>query len=227
MTTTLPCTETELVELLHSIDAPAPDELHARIDALVLRRRRRSRTRRGDMRSRRVQTRGWRIAGAVVALAAAGALAVGLQASGTAPLTLRTASALTLGKATLAAPAESAGRPAKLAASVDGLAFPYWQGSLGWHSTGARVDRIAGRSVTTVFYEDRLGRRVGYAIVAGTPALPIAGGQLTWSHGVTYRALGGNGVQVIAWNRDGHLCIIAGRDVGTRELLRLAAAEDV
>jgi anti-sigma factor RsiW len=227
MRTTLPRTETELVELLHAIDAPAPGDLHARVDTLVLRRRRRSRTQRVDMRSRPVPTRGWRIAGAVAAIVVAGALAVGMHASGTAPLTLRTASALTLSRATLAAPTESPGRPAKLAASVDGLAFPYWQGNLGWHSTGARADQIAGRSVTTVFYEDRLSRRVGYAIVAGTPALPIAGGHLTWSHGVTYRALSGNGVQAIAWNRDGHLCVIAGRDVGTQELLRLAAADNV
>lgn len=222
-----PRTETELLELLHSIDASAPEDLHARIDALVLRRSRRSRTRRVEMRSLPVPPWGWRIAGAVAALAAAGALAVGLQAGGTVPVTLRTASALTLSRATLAPPAQSSGRPAKLAASVDGLAFPYWQASLGWQATGARVDRIAGRSVTTVFYEDRLGRRIGYAIVAGTPALPVAGGHPTWSDGVSYRALAGNGVQAIAWDRDGHLCIIAGRDVGTQQLLRLAAAEDV
>ena len=78
--------------------------------------------------------------------------------------------ALTRLAPTAGAPPESAGDPAQLALAVDGVAFPYWEGRLGWHSAGARTDHIGGRTVTTVFYANSAGQRIGYAIVAGTPA---------------------------------------------------------
>ena len=54
--------------------------------------------------------------------------------------------------------------------------FPYWEDRFGWNSTGSRTDRVDGRSITTVFYTDSHGRRIGYAILAGSPAPQVAGG---------------------------------------------------
>ena len=106
------------------------------------------------------------------------------------------------------------------------MKFPYWDERFGWRSTGMRNDRIAGRAVTTVFYSDSHGRRIGYAIVAGTPAPRVGGGVALWRGGVPYRMLTDNGVAVVTWLRDGHLCIVSGRGVSSATLLRLASWSD-
>jgi len=124
--------------------------------------------------------------------------------------------------ATMAAPPENPTRQDELTRSVDGVAFPYWEDSHGWRSTGARIDRISGRWVTTVFYANSRGQRIGYAIVAGAPAPKLSGGALIWRSDRPYRLLAEKGVQLVAWNRDGHLCILGARGVSSAELLRLA-----
>jgi hypothetical protein len=86
---------------------------------------------------------------------------------------------------------------------------------------GARADHIDGRSVTTVFYADTQGRRIGYAIVSG-PAWATHGGTLKWRAGVPYRLLTHDGATVVAWPRGGHLCVVSGRGVDAQTLLRLA-----
>ncbi len=217
--------EAELVEFIRSVDVRAPAELHLRVQQLID-----ERTPRGDRR------RGWRLGGALamprlrwqfggaLAVLAAGlALLLGLPGGGSTPFSLRQASALTLGPARLAAPTEDPGHPDQLARNVDGVAFPYWEDSIGWRSTGARVDRLDGRSVTTVFYTDRYGQRIGYAIIAGSPAPSVGGGKLSWRGGVAYRLTSEDGAQVVAWDRNGHLCVIAGRGISSSALLRLAS----
>jgi hypothetical protein len=106
------------------------------------------------------------------------------------------------------------------------VSFPYWKESFGWRSTGARVDRIGGRSVQTVFYADASGRRVGYAIVGGKPPLSTGGGQALWRDGREYRLLRINGVQAIVWLRSGRLCVVSGRGVDGAMLLALASWHD-
>jgi hypothetical protein len=101
--------------------------------------------------------------------------------------------------------------------------FPYWEDRFGWHSTGTRSDQIDGRTVTTVFYSDAAGRRIGYAILAGTPAPPINGGNVSWHGGVPYRLLTDNGASTVVWQRDGHLCVLSGHGVSSATLLRLAS----
>ncbi len=49
---------------------------------------------------------------------------------------------------------------------------------------------------------------------------------ITWRGGVSYRLLTENGVAVVTWLRDGHLCVVSGRGVSSATLLRLASWSD-
>jgi hypothetical protein len=220
-----PRTEHELVERLRSIDVRAPEELHRRIDALV------------DGRSAHTSRRPPRarflaglsplgLGGAIAIVVVAVVLALGLPSGGSTALSVRDASALTLRAATLAAPSRNPRRQSQLAKAVDGVAFPYWEDGFGWRATGARVDRIDGRMVTTVFYANGTGRRIGYAIVAGKPTPRLGGGVVAWRGGTPYRLRAENGANVVVWLRDGRLCVLAGRGVNNATLLALASWND-
>jgi hypothetical protein len=213
-----PQNERELVELLHGIDVPAPPALHRQVEAMVA-----DRSRTADRPRRRT-------GGPLLALAGAGAVALVvalvLSLAGGSSLTVRETSALTLRAATMAPPREDPRAPRRLTVAVDGIPFPYWGERLGWRTSGARVDRLDGRTVTTVFYEDAAGRRVGYAIVGGTPAPPARGGRVAWRAGVRYRLSVEHGANVVAWQRAGHLCVVSGRAVDSATLLRLASADE-
>jgi hypothetical protein len=222
-----PHTESELVEFLRSIDVRAPDALHHRVEALVDERSSRSRRAPGALASGGLPPLGWRLGGAIAILAAAAvAIVLGVTGGGSAALNVRQASASTVRPATMAAPPENPLRRAQLAASVDGVAFPYWEERFGWRSTGARSDRIGGRAVTTVFYANSRGQRIGYAIVAGTPAPGVGGGVMVWRGGTPYRLSTDGDLQVVTWLRDGHLCVVAGRGVSSATLLGLASWGD-
>ncbi len=210
-----------IADLLRSFDVPAPESLHRRIESLVASHQSQRSPRRGV---RRFSPLGLAGAGAVAASVVAVAIAVGLGGGGGAPtVSFSQAAASTLRAATLPAPPESQAHRAPLAASVNGVPFPYWEDRFGWRSTGSRTDRVDGRSITTVFYADSSGRRIGYAILAGTPAPRIDGGVVAWHGGVPYRLLTENGAAVVTWLRDGHLCVLSGRGVSSATLLRLAS----
>lgn len=214
----------------------APTELQRSVAALAA------------TRAERAQARSLRpllVAGALAALAIA-ALAIGLtQHSGTgerptSPTVLQAAS-LGLRPATLPAPGISSRDAALLDRSAAGIAFPNWGPRLGWRASGARSDRLAGRTVATVFYRpaaasgadsqatsanpgattDAAGYRVGYAIVAGH-ALPLPGGATQTSHGIAFHVLTADGANVLTWRRAGHTCILVARDVSSATLIRLA-----
>jgi hypothetical protein len=136
---------------------------------------------------------------------------------------MRAAVALTQRPATAGAPAENPHNGTELAVAVDGVPFPYWDERFGWRSTGSRTDRVDGREITTVFYADRIGQRVGYAIVAGAPAPAVDGGAVRWRGGIAYRLAHAGGREVVSWQRDGHLCVVAGRGVSSATLLALAS----
>ena len=147
--------------------------------------------------------------------------------SGGAPaLSLRQVTAPTLRAATLPAPSESSAHHTQLAAAVDGVPFPYWGERFGWRSTGTRSDLIDGRTVTTVFYANGGGQRIGYAILAGNSVPRIDGGAVAWRGGVAYRLLAENSASVVTWVRDGHLCVVSGHGVPSATLLRLASWSD-
>ncbi len=213
--------EAELIEFIHSIDEPAPERLHRRTDALIAR----------NARASNAGTRTLRLRlGAVAALASVAALVValvlGASPDGSGSLSLQSATALTLRPSTSAAPRESSLRRAQLTAAVDGVAFPYWGERFGWRASGARSDRLGARTIKTVFYVDNSGRRIGYAIVAGTPAPHIAAGHTSWRTGTAYRLSSVDGARVVTWVRGGHLCVVAGRGVSSATLLRLASWDD-
>jgi hypothetical protein len=213
-----------IAELLRSFDAPAPEPLHRRIESLVASHQSQRHARRG---LGRLSPLGAASAGAVAAAVVAVAIAVGLGGGGSAPtVSFSQAAASTLRAATLPAPGESQAHHAQLAVAVNGVPFPYWSERFGWRSTGSRTDRVDGRSITTVFYADSSGRRIGYAILAGAPAPRIGGGVIAWRGGVSYRLLSENGAAVVTWLRNGHLCVVSGRGVSSATLLRLASWSD-
>jgi len=215
-----PQNESELIEFVRSIDVRAPDSLHRQVDSLIASAapgRRRLSPRRSSGRAR------WLAAGALAAVVLAVAIVVSVGGSTAPTLNLGRASALTLSAATAPAPTQSHGDSTELAAAVDDINFPYWEDRFGWRSTGLRSDRVGGRTVTTVFYADRHGHRIGYAIVAGSPAPAVHGGVIAWRGGTPYRELVVNGVPAVTWLRDGHLCVVSGRGVDSATLLTLAS----
>jgi hypothetical protein len=221
MTERRPGTESELVEFVRAIDVRAPEELHRRVETMIAERSQgpRGRRRRGFGTAPRLAA-----AGALAALATV-AVAIALIAGGSSGLSLRRATALTLSPSRAPAPQEMKGK-AQLTAAVGGVRFPYWEGSVGWRATGLRHDRAGGRAITTVFYGNSRGQRLGYAIVAGLPAPPTRGGKLVWRDGTAYRVSSVNGSHVVSWLRRGHLCVIAGRGISAATLLRLASWDD-
>jgi len=230
---TISASERDVAELIRSIDVRAPDALRANVDAMIAKR----------TRATKRSARGSRASGARSAprdgtsprfaprLAALGSIAAAIVAlvivvslgGSSATLSVHDASALTLRAATTAAPRESSTSRGELAASVEGVSFPYWSAHFGWHSTGQRTDNVDGREITTVFYENERRQRVGYAIVAGGKAPQVSGGVVSRRDGTPYRLLTVNGAAVVAWTREGHLCVISGRGVEGATLLRLAS----
>ncbi len=224
-----PADEAELIELVRSIDVPAPASLHRKVDAIIAERSGGARRARG--RRQGTATRPFGLAprlAAVGAIAAAViALAVAFSLSGSSStLSMRDAAALTHRAATHPAPAENSRDKRELAAAVDGVSFPYWGGHLGWHTTGSRSDQIDGRAVTTIFYENGHGKRIGYSIVAGAAPSQGSGGVVSRRDGTPYRLLTIDGAPVVTWQRNGHLCVVSGHGVGGATLLRLASWDD-
>jgi len=216
-----PDEEPELVELIRSVDVRAPQQLHEQVRAMV------------DARSRRPRAGfrpTWRVGAAATALAVvAVALVLVLGGGGSGSgggLSLDQASALTQRAPTMPPPAESASDRAQLTLAVDGIPFPYWSERFGWRPVGARVDRVAGRTITTVLYQDGRGRQVGYSIVAGTPAPDLAAGESRWRRGTVFHLNSVGGANVITWTRAGHLCVMSGRGVDGATLLALASWHD-
>jgi hypothetical protein len=158
---------------------------------------------------------------AVVAIAATGGFA------GTAgqPSAVSAAARLTLAQGTAPAPAERPAGEDRLAAAVEGVAFPYWKDALGWRATAMRTGTIDGRQTEVVYYASPSGRRVGYAIVGGLPAPSPSGGSLVWRHGTEYHLLRINGVEAVVWLRDGRLCIVSGHGLSGSTLVHLASFE--
>jgi hypothetical protein len=235
--------ERRVAELVHAVDVRAPEALHRRVGEMVAahpasRGRARREDRRGvlggalDSRLRHGvlggalggRLRPTLAAMAVAAIAGAAiALLTGGGAHQPAGPSVSAASRLTLSAATTGAPHESSAHAAQLNVAVEGVAFPYWKERFGWRATGTRTDTFDGRRVTTVFYSGPDARRIGYAIVGGTPAPGVGGGTVVWHRGVAYRLRQVGGVPVVTWQRGGRLCVLSGRGVSGTTLVRLAS----
>ncbi|HEY2537473.1 MAG TPA: hypothetical protein VGI24_10885 [Solirubrobacteraceae bacterium] len=226
--------ERHVAELVRAVDVRAPQTLHRRVQEMVD-------TRPGSRRGAGAEGERKGVLGgvlhgrlrptlaAMVVAAIAGAALALLTGGGThrpvqpAGPSLSAATQLTLGAATTGAPRESAAHAGQLNVAVDGVAFPYWEERFGWRASGTRTDTIGGRSVRTVFYSGPRGRRIGYAIVGGTPAPATSGGTLVWHRDVAYRLRRIGAVPVVTWQRDGRLCVLSGRGVSGATLVRLAS----
>lgn len=211
-------TEENIAALAATVKAPG--SLHRRIGAMIADAQRRTPARRRlgwTMPTRRLA-----VAGAAALTTAGAVLAVTLPGGGGGALTPSAVATLALRPATLPAPSESPGNRRELTASVGGVAFPYWEERFGWRDNGARSDTLGGRAVTTVFYSNPSGQRIGYAIAAG-PAPASGSGTVVKRWGVSYRLSSQDGASVIVWRRGGHLCVMAGRGVSPRTLLSLAS----
>jgi hypothetical protein len=162
---------------------------------------------------------------AACVLAAALVVALGGTPEGAGAPSLEQVAAVTRLPALRGAPAAVGG--GRLSLSVEGLAFPDWRGRFGWATTGRRTDRLGGRVVTTVFYRYATHRRLGYAIVTGSPLRPPAGRDVI-SGGARYRVFTRGGRTTVTWTQARHTCVIdAPATVAAAELVRLAAWANV
>jgi anti-sigma factor RsiW len=151
------------------------------------------------------------------------AVVVALSGGSTAPTVAQTAR-LALAAATGPAPAELSSDPDLLSAHVGSVRFPSYERENGWRADGARRDSLQGRTVTTVFYRDRAGRRVGYSVVSGRPLADPRGRAVT-RHGVRYVFSSVGGARLVTWWQGDHTCVIAGNGTADADLLALATAE--
>jgi hypothetical protein len=227
--------ERGVAELVRAVDVRAPQALHHRVQEMVdahpasRRRADAGGTRKGVLGGALHGRLRPTLAAMAVAAIAGAALALltggGTQHRSTQPAgpSLSAATRLTLSAATTGAPGESTAHAAQLNVAVDGVAFPYWKERFGWRASGTRTDTLGGRSVRTVFYSGPHGRRIGYAIVGGTPAPATSGGTIVWHRGSAYRLQQVGAVPVVTWQRDGRLCVLSGRGVSGATLVRLAS----
>ncbi len=173
---------------------------------------------------KRRRARRYGVAGAFTTAAAcvAVALAVIVGAGASSP-TLAQAAALTVKPATGPAPGHTWDGTLNL--DVDGVPYPYWKHEYGWVATGSRVDKIDGRTATTVFYR-KGNQRIGYTIVAGKPVSVSGSPRVSWVDGTRFRRIPVKGNAVVTWERRGHSCILSGQGVTWQQLLKLASWRD-
>jgi hypothetical protein len=169
------------------------------------------------------------LASAGVAAAALVAVAIALQTGGNAtePSLAKVYATARLDP-TKAAPRPLGGAPPVLDAKVDSLVFPDWKASFGWTAVGRRTDTLSGRSVTTVFYRNPQGARLGYAVVSGDTLGGEPPGREVTRRGKSYRVARVGERTIVTWNQQGHTCVIvAPAWVPRARLVDLAASRNV
>jgi hypothetical protein len=126
------------------------------------------------------------------------------------------------------APAPAGGDPPVLDARVDALEFPDWREAFGWRAVGRREDDLDGRPVTTVYYRNAEGARLGYAVVGGAPLGGAPAGDPVERKGNTYNVARAEERTIVTWTQDGHTCaIVAPSAVPESTLVDLAASRNV
>src|SRR5207248_5431905 len=101
-----------------------------------------------------------------------------------------------------------------------GLAYPDLTREYRWRQAGSRIDRLPGRTARTVYYS-RDGHRIAYTIVsAGSVRVPV--GTRSWRRGGRpFYAFRVERRTVVAWEREGHMCVVSASGVGSRTLIRM------
>jgi hypothetical protein len=200
------------LELTRMLDEPAPAGLRTRVESLHKRPAPAMRIRRAGF------------AGGLAAAAAAVAIAVvAILPSGAGGPTLSAAAAFTLKAPTAPAPAHVVDGTLNL--DVDGVPYPFWEQDFGWKAVGKRVDKIDGRTATTVFYK-KGSNRIGYTIVTGAPVSVSGKPAETFRNGVRFRSVALNGATVVTWERKNHSCILSGQGMTKEKLVKLASWKD-
>jgi hypothetical protein len=129
---------------------------------------------------------------------------------------------------TKTAPRPLGGAPPVVNARVGTLVFPDWQKRFGWKAVGRRDDTLAGRPVTTVFYRNPGGARLGYAVVSGDVLGGNPPGRRVTRRGKTYHVAEAGERTIVTWNQQGHTCVIvAPTAVPRARLVELAASRNV
>jgi anti-sigma factor RsiW len=108
----------------------------------------------------------------------------------------------------------------QLDVDVEAVTFPDLARSYGWRAVGVRRGRVDGRDAITVFYE-KDGRRIAYAIVAGSGLPRPSDAQDTVLNGVLFQTLRVDNRLVVTWRRQGLTCVLIG-EAAREELLTLA-----
>ena len=226
-----------VAELLRSFDAPAPESLHRRVEALVAahegpaRRARRSAPRADHGSAARASRRrpfsAWGFAAAGVAAIAvvAVALVVGLQrrlphaepAPGRRADPARRDAARAGGEPGGPRPAHRRGRRREV--PLLGRAL-----RLAQHRDAQRSDRRARGHDGLLCQRRRPADRLRDP--RRDPRAANQRRQVAWHGGVPYRLFTENGAAVVTWQRDGHLCVMSGHGVSSATLLRLASWSD-
>jgi anti-sigma factor RsiW len=200
------------VSLVHNQDVTAPAALRARVGELTRAKARRA-------------PRAWRprlvVAGVAAAVAVVAVLAAALPGGAGGPTVVQAADLSQLSP-TLPAPPRSAAHGDLLAASEAGVPYPDWESAFAWRATGERIDTLAGRHTTTVYYT-RGGRRIGYSIVAGQPLSGTGGWRTAVHSGVLLHIRQSGGLTVVTWERGEHSCVLSGRGVRAASLEALAS----
>jgi hypothetical protein len=202
------------VTMLRGLDQPAPASLRARVDELTS----------ASAPQRAPRWRRALVLPGATAIAAAAAAVVILVSGGASAPTVPAAAHFAVASATLPSPPTNANEPDELALRGAGIPFPAWD-KRGWMTAGARTDTVGGRRITTVFYRTPSGKRIGYAITSGAPLAGVHGNTAT-RYGVTFTMEPAGDAKLITWVRNGHTCIIAGRNVSYGTLLALASADE-
>ena len=120
------------------------------------------------------------------------------------------------------APAVDPTNPKRVQEQVGGVWFPNYDGYTGWKPIGSRTDDLDGRRAVTVAYQGE-GGPVSYTIVDGAP-LEVPEG-VPWHDYPRFRAAilrDDGGERVIAWEKGGRTCIIAGKGEDVTALLEAA-----
>jgi hypothetical protein len=171
----------------------------------------------------------WGLAAAGTAAAALVAVAIALDTgSDNADPSLNKVYAAAQLNPTSAAPAAVGGDPPVLDAKVGTLEFPDWQEKFGWKAVGRRDNDLSGRRVTTVFYRNPEGARLGYAVVAGDSLGGNPAGRPVEHKGKTYDVARGDERTIVTWTQQGHTCaIVAPSAVPQSTLVGLAASRNV
>jgi anti-sigma factor RsiW len=101
-----------------------------------------------------------------------------------------------------------------------GLAFPDLERLGGWKDAGARLDRVGSRAARTVYYVNT-GRRIAYTILSAG-SLRVPDGARSWRRkGKPWYAFDQGGRTVVAWERQGHMCVVSASGLSGGRLVRL------